>query len=211
MIFRLQLPEKTTRSRFGRRWFVLVFFLSGLVGGLGQETPSTKVYDEFAVKAAFIKNFVLYSDWPETAFDNPDSSFIITVMGKNPFEGKLAAVFKDVTVDRHPVQIRNIQDLAALKPCHLLYCSSMKELPRQLRDGSMSIMTVGETENFLKNGGGFRFSRARATGSAVYGSVHFEVNRDVLRTNRIRTSSKMLRHADAILEDGVLRRKRREP
>jgi hypothetical protein len=40
---------------------------------------------EYRVKAAFLYNFALFTEWPEGTFSDDDSAIVFVVLGEDPF------------------------------------------------------------------------------------------------------------------------------
>lgn len=112
------------------------------------------------VKAVFILNFTRFVAWPPAAFPGPEAPFLIGVLGDDPFGATLdeAVAGERLNGRRYAVvRARNVDDLAG---CQLVYvaASATRRLPevlRRLRDAS--VLTVGETSRFTRQGGAIGF------------------------------------------------------
>jgi hypothetical protein len=178
--------ELVVRSGTGR--------LSTLTAALGllavcpataQEPPKAP---EYRIKAAFLYNFTLYTDWPPDSFPKDDSPIVLAIVGDDPFGGELDKAVRGKTVRGRPIEVHRYAKAGDALPCHLLFLSNehARNLPQFLdRLGEPLPLTVGETEDFTRVGGAIRFF--------VEGNkVRFEVNIDAAARARVKISSKLL-------------------
>ena len=161
-----------------------------------QEAPKAP---EYRIKAAFLYNFMLYTEWPATAFDNPDSPFILTVAGDDPFGNELDSAVRGKTVRGRTIDIRRHDRAADITSCHLLFLttSQAKHLGQVLRRfQDTPLLTVGEAEDFTRDGGVIRLF-------VVENKVQFEVNTDAAARARVKLSSKLLSLARVVRDPGA--------
>ena len=88
--------------------------LLGAAGARAQPVP------EFELKAAFLYNFALLTEWPVQAFPAPDAPFVLCVFGPNPFGNELARM-EEKSVQGRRISVRTAGSPAAARDCHLLY------------------------------------------------------------------------------------------
>lgn len=147
---------------------------------------------EYELKAAFVFNFAKFVQWPDTALGPEEEALIIGVLGEDPFGGYLDAVVAGNHLKNRPIQIKRFKRLDQLERCHLLYISASESsrLGRVMqRVGKESILTVGETQDFLRVGGIIRLlSRGN--------KVRFEINQEASKKVGLRISSRLLRLAE---------------
>jgi hypothetical protein len=142
---------------------------------------------EYQIKAAFLFNFAKFIDWPSHKFTEPDSPFIIGVVGDDPFGGLLEEAVQDKTINDRTVIVAHIDSLQELRKCHILFvCRSEAE-----RLGSIlsevrgdNVLTVGESDNFISHGGMINFVMEGDT-------VHFQINDGAARHAGLKISSKL--------------------
>ena len=151
-------------------------------------------YQEYDVKAAFLYNFTKFVEWPPDAFESPDSPMAICVFGDDPFGESLDAVVRGETLNGRRLEVRRTRSLQDLRDCHTLFVPGAErerfaEVFSALRDAS--VLTVGEVDGFLPQGGVIRFV-------VDQGRVRFEVNLDAAERSRLKLSSKLLRLARAV-------------
>jgi YfiR/HmsC-like len=125
------------------------FFAAG-VPCLADEPPPL----EYQVRAAFLLNFTKFVQWPAAAFTDPHSPLAICILGEDPFGNTLNEMVKGEGVNGHELVIQRIGHAPAPKSCQVLY------IPRPEKDSrgilaavGSGVLTVGEGEKFLQDGG----------------------------------------------------------
>src|SRR5689334_11078178 len=94
------------------------------------------------IRACFLVNFALYTEWPKDAFAEPNAPFVFGILGKDPFE-KDIDIIKDTPVRGHKLLVKHCSSLKEAAGCHLLYISSSEEkrLPEIFRQlGNSSVL-----------------------------------------------------------------------
>jgi len=142
------------------------------------------------VRSAFLLNFARFVDWPASSFASGDTPFTFCVSGK-ALPDVLETTFRAETVNGRSIQLRRISEAANVKGCHLLYVTG-PQTPAMLRAASGGhVLTVGETADFLKQGGVIRFIE-------IANRVRFEINRGAADRAGLRVSSRLLRLAAVV-------------
>lgn len=229
------------RRRTGVGWAVF-FFLSLLPsGGIAVEpaaalfaagtasqslTESGKTPEEveYQVKAAFIYNFMKFTEWPADKMGNggTDESSVppmqIGIVGENPF-GKAFEPLMDKKIKDRPVKLVFIPGMAAylkkysdkqtaveqywreqgeaIRDCHVLfYCSSEKNwLNEHLQPVlTFPVLTVGETEGFLDSKGMIVFVKEE-------NKVRFEIYLTQVERQGLKISSQLLKLARRVIQE----------
>jgi hypothetical protein len=95
--------------------------------------------------------------------------------------------------------IRPVGNEPEYKGCHILFVSAsekahLPEILNAVRDSA--IVTVGETEQFLAQGGVINFTKKT-------NRIHLEINLDAARRANLKLSSKLLGVADVVLGKSV--------
>jgi len=169
------------------------FVLFAAFPASAQEPPKAP---EYRIKAAFLYNFTLYTEWPPTAFDKPDSPIVLAVLGEDPFGNELDAAVRGKTVHGRAIVVRRYEQAGDVAPCHLLFLagSQAKQLSQiQRRFSNAGPLTVAETEDFTRIGGVIRFFIEE-------NKIRFEVNTDAALRSKLKLSSKLL-HLARIVRD----------
>ena len=148
---------------------------------------------EFDVKAAFLYNFAKFTEWPARAFARSDSPFTFCLVG-DPFGGGMEKAVQSETFNGRPVVVRRVSRGDDVLACHILYVSEPEsgkasEIIEMI--AMAPVLTVGETEDFIKSGGMIRFTENGQR-------VRFEINPDAAEKASLHLSSKLLRLADIV-------------
>ena len=176
--------------------FLLLFLL--LTHGFA-ENHAKSSFSSSAVKAAFLYNFLLFTDWPESAFSGPDETIVIGIFGKDPFGDVFKAV-EGKTVNDKKLVVRRFKEGTppeALRYCHLLFLNpsqqtDMIELIGKLK--GFPVLTVSEQRTFLESGGMVRLF-------VKNNQVKFEVNQITLKLAGMNMRSRLLRLASRVIHD----------
>ncbi|HLH32133.1 MAG TPA: YfiR family protein, partial [Terriglobia bacterium] len=148
---------------------------------------------EDEVKAAFLFNFAKFVDWPMQSFPGSDSPFTICVAG-NAFDGALERIVQGETLDRRPLVVRPVPTGTDVRGCQILYIapSEARRVPDLITAaGNNPVLTVGETGDFIEDGGTIRFVNAG-------GRIHFQINPDAAERASLKVSSRLLRLAEVV-------------
>ena len=175
--------------------------------------PAAIRANENDIKAAFLYNFVLFTDWPEGKVAEPNT-ITIGLLGEHPF-GDAFDPIKDKTVKNQQLIIKNLgrfrksfpsddagklefaNYIEQLRKCHVLFiCDSEHENYKAILDAvkGYGVLTVGETEDFLDINGIITFVPGTE-------KIVFEVNQKVCEHEGLKISSKVLRLARKVITD----------
>jgi hypothetical protein len=143
---------------------------------------------EYQVKAAWLLNFVRYSDWPASAFVDARSPYVVGVAGRDPFGKDLEKAFEGKMVKGRTFLLKRVSNEQEMRACHLLFVSSSER--RRSRDlleriVGAPVLTVGESPEFLDQGGIINFLLKD-------GSVRFEINLEPARIARLKLDANLL-------------------
>ena len=149
---------------------------------------------EYQVKAAFIYNFAKFVEWPAEAFADRNAPLRVCVLGENPFGPELMRVVNGKKIGGHDVVVSSFVEPQLARGCHVLFVSASErgqiaQLLEALRGSS--VLTVGETGDFVRRGGIIRFVLDE-------GKVRFEVNLAAGEKARLKISSKLLTLARSV-------------
>jgi hypothetical protein len=163
---------------------------------------SSKTYPEHEVKAAFLYNFMKFTDWPEEKVADANETVTIFVVGDYP-ECKTFRDIQEKSSENNPVQVQifksyeQVKDPNILKSCYVLFiCKSEKkhlaEILSLVKDSP--VLTVGEEEGFLEKGGIINFVEYRE-------KLRFEVNIPAASEAGLKLRSKLLKLAKHVITD----------
>jgi hypothetical protein len=152
---------------------------------------------EYDVKAAFLLNFVRFVQWPAASFPEPGAPVCICVLRQNPFGDTLDRLVEGESVSGRPVSVRRIWTPDEAPACHVLF------VPQSvlLEDGDAAVpadpglLTVGESDAFLRRGGVIAFYTEA-------GRIRFAVNQDSAERSKLRFSARLLRVARLVRDGG---------
>lgn len=150
-----------------------------------EDTYAQDVSSEYKVKAAFILNFARFTEWPEASIQSRNT-FIIGIVGNNPFGGFLHELVRNESIRNLPIEVREF-DISEDIDAHLLFVGNNVNLSRFPFE-TRSILTVSEIPEFTRRGGMIRLYTEE-------GRVRFEVNLEASRKAGITLSSRLLRLA----------------
>jgi len=155
-----------------------------LVSPLGAQ--GTREYDP---KAVFLFNFATFVEWPDEPAPVEGDSFVIGILGDDPFGPVLEQVIAGEAVKGMPLVVRRFQSIEEAKQARILYISvpaaRLPEVVAGLR--GLPILTVSDNPQFLAAGGIVGFS----TGARV----ELHINAEAARRAKLTISSKLLRVA----------------
>jgi hypothetical protein len=158
----------------------------------GSPLQTATFSNEYALKSVFLYNFCHFIDWPEAAFGSPQEPLIIGIVGPDPFGSLLKEAVEGEKYHNRPIQIEQYRGPGDIRHCHLLFVSQTESgrLDQILAKVSgQPVVTVGETDDFLRRGGMIALTAER-------NRVRLRMNPSPLRDARLAVSSKLLRVAD---------------
>ena len=177
---------------------VLAVLVALLLGVPFAGVRPARAQSEDQIKAAFLFNFARYVEWPEDAFDRGDAPVRICALGASGFGEVLAEVISGKKIGPRPVEVRRLLDLSEATGCHVLFIGrtfvrSHEDAIGALRD--RPIFTVSDRDGFAAAGGTANFYRAD-------NRVRFEINPQAARNARLKVSSRLLRLAKVVNQEG---------
>jgi hypothetical protein len=144
---------------------------------------------EYQVKAAFLLNFTRFAEWPPA--DNSDSSISICILGDDPFGSVLDQIVAGETLDGRKIVARRIHRPVPAS-CQVVYITrSEKDVSALLATVPAGVLTVGEGNAFLRDGGMIAFVIDDRR-------VRFDINQSAAMKAGIRLSSKLLNVARTV-------------
>jgi hypothetical protein len=134
-------------------WRVLSLWLCSSSLALPQTSPRPAA-PEYQVKAAFLLNFTKFIEWPASAFEAAASPIAICLFGEDPFGPSLDQVVEGEVVNGRKVVVQRIRRPPPPKSCQVLFVdSSEKDTQKTLSSLGPGVLTVGEGQGFLRDGG----------------------------------------------------------
>jgi len=167
-----------------------------LVSLLGQHRLYSQAVSEYEVKAAYLFNFVKFVEWPSGTFGNDSEPIRMCILNDAPFGLQLTETVRNKTIKNRPIAVVPVKTGEESRACQVLFIS----LPQSRQASHLiavlqgtSTLTVGETRDFLEEGGIINFVLRE-------NQVHFQVNHKAAMQARLRVSSKLLSLANQVIE-----------
>jgi hypothetical protein len=190
----LDLPSgRICRQKFVVLWIVLL--LSGLSPDAGAQTFP----EEYQVKAAFLFRFAQFVDWPANVLNTGDSSLKLCIFEDEPRRQEFQSTIEGKSIGSRVIHVRQINQSKEIRSCNILFLSR-DEAQRQtailksLR--GMPVLTVGETDNFLSDGGMIRFHLEAD-------KIRFDINLDGAESSHLKISSRLLLLATSVTQSST--------
>jgi hypothetical protein len=150
---------------------------------------------EYQVKAAYLYGFGRFVEWPANAPVARDASFVVCVLGDDPFGMLLDQAAEGGLVKNKPVTVRRISRPEEGGDCDTLFVSA-SERPRLARIlavlGRQPVLTVGDSPEFTQRGGMIGFSMEGSR-------VRFTVNLPAAQDAGLMLQSELLRVAATVV------------
>jgi hypothetical protein len=166
-------------------FFAIAYLSSPSV--LGQDIVDSR--KEYNVKAVALYAFGRYVTWPDSAFDKPDSPFVIGVLGENPFGDALTKIAAKKTIGGRPIVVRLLTSPSEYAHCHILFVTqglsreNEANLFRQV--AGKPVLLVGESAGFTERGGIVNFYQNGT-------KIRFELNPDKANETQMSFDAKLL-------------------
>lgn len=157
--------------------------------------PAQKTSDT-RVEAAYIYNFAKFVEWPLYKFPTSASALRFCVLNDFAFQSELSHVTNGKTISGRPLEVLQVRDASQALQCHVLFINAsqerqMEHVLKPLREAS--VLTVGETNGFLDNGGMINF--------LLQGDqVRFQINHKATQEAKLYLSSRLLSLAKRVVE-----------
>jgi hypothetical protein len=171
--------------------------LACLLAGLAALAPSAvaQAPNEYTVKAAFVYNFALYTEWPPEAFRGPETPLNICVLAANQSEDVLKGSLPGRRVKGREVVVRPVDWTSGVSGCHVLFmaASQTRLLDAVLEIiGNQPVLTVCDSAAAAERGCTIGFIVADSR-------VGFDINTTSASKARVVISSRVLALARKLL------------
>ncbi|HZX31658.1 MAG TPA: YfiR family protein [Rhodocyclaceae bacterium] len=129
----------------------LAVVLAGLLPMLAPGAAAD--FNEYHLKAAFLYNFAKFVDWPPAAGE-PEGAFRVCILGDDAFES-VRETLAGKTIKGKAVDVARVERVDAARACQLLFVTApdSARAERGLSILGNQVLTVGETDEFVKSGG----------------------------------------------------------
>ena len=177
-----------------RRLLCFALMATGLLtSGLPAE-PAPEAYSVDAVKAAYLVNFIRFTEWPADSVGETDTPLVIGVAGSRELEDYLWKSTDGKLLHGRKVRILRLVDPSDAIQCHLIYInpspSRAEAVPVSTGEWLQAVkgrpvLTVSLLNNFLKQGGIINFYTEGK-------NLHFEISADAAEAAGLKLSSRLL-------------------
>ena len=158
----------------------------------------TEIDREQRIKAAFLFNFAKFIDWPE---QRHDQGFQVCTIGSDPLNSAIQLI-SGKQLRGEEIIVQQLSEADDISSCRMLYMSKLKASQAAsifYKAQKNGIVTVGDGEQFARNGGVIGFTR-KAIGDTVSGRtrIGFAVNVDAARKSGVKVRSELLKLATIV-------------
>jgi hypothetical protein len=173
-------------------WLMLLVQLSLLPQIYGQ------IAREYDRRAACLYKLAEFVDWPSQAFPTDQTPFVIGVLGTDPFGKSLDEIAQNEVAKNRKLVVERYNNVIQIRSCHILFISPSEEARLDQILSALkgkSILTVGETEDFVRRGGVLRFRTER-------NALRLRINLEAAKAANLTMSSKLLHIAELVSTSG---------
>lgn len=149
---------------------------------------------EYEIKSVLLEKISRFITWPENSnTDDSSSSFVIGVLGKNPFELTLERIFSTYPIQGKQVKIKYYSTLQEIKSCNILFISGserarINEITNYFN--TKPVLLVGDTKGFIESGVHVFFYINKAN------ELRFKINVEAMRRSHLKANSFLLDYAN---------------
>ena len=180
--------EPVTRSH-RRRLLALLTCIALYLGGACEAADESV---EYQVKSAFLLNFTKFVEWPASAFEGAESPIAICILGEDPFGATLDQIVAGESVSNRKITVSRIKRVPAPKACQVVFVGNPeKEAANLLTSLDAGVLTVGEGESFIREGGMIAFVIENRR-------VRFSANQAAAESAGLKISSRLLNVARSV-------------
>ncbi len=168
-------------------FFIAIAFLVLLIAVVDAAHAQIQT-EEYRVKAAFLFHFAQLVDWPPEALGDEKNPLTLCTVGKDPFHGDLEATVEGKSIGTHALRVRHFKEAREIQGCQVLFVSGSERSDVPVLIAGLkndAVLTVGETNDFVKQGGMIGFS-------VESNKVRFEINMEAAERAKLKISSRLL-------------------
>jgi uncharacterized protein DUF4154 len=147
--------------------------------------------ENYDVKASYLLNLLHFTDWPDAAFDSPESAIRVCIAAPDPFGSGLKRALRGDRVGTRAIVLAHPASPADVRHCHVLFVPAQAKLSENVwlkAVGAAPVLTVGETSRFETDGGIVTFVDDN-------GQVRLDINRTVAERAKVQLSARLLETA----------------
>jgi hypothetical protein len=181
--------------------YILIIFLHTSSSNALADATSVDPNLEYKVKAAFLLNFILYTEWPPNALPSSKATVVICILGKDPF-GEILG--QTIVEKKHSVRNFEVRKPTlgsqSFGDCNVVFISRTENKnEEQEKDIVLSflkskpILTIGDSNREKSNDTIINFA-------SVENTIQFEINLKIAEKAGIKLSSRIIPLAKKITE-----------
>jgi hypothetical protein len=174
----------------------IVLLLCAILIGSGAAKPAAAqgTPEEYQVKAAFLLHFAQLVEWPAGALNGSDQSVNLCIFDDEPRRKELQNTIDGKLVGTRVLHVLLLNSSQAAQGCNMLFLSRGEDrrqtaILRGLR--GQPVLTVGESDNFLSDGGMIHFHLAGD-------KIRFDINETSADASHLKISSRLLLLATSV-------------
>jgi len=163
---------------------------------VGAPSAEAQPVSETQVKAAYLFSFAKFVKWPAETLPATTGPIRLCILNDVSFQVQLDLIVRNKSIDGHPILVILVQNAEQSRSCQELFISSAaKQNPRPIIESlrGTTVLTVGETEGFVEEGGIINFILQDDR-------VHFQVNQKAANQAGIKMSSQLLSLARLVIK-----------
>lgn len=157
-----------------------------LLSWISIAAPNASAEVENSVKAAFVFNFLRFTEWPAQRLASPDAALTLCVWSGSAQLSDSLRSLAGRKVDQHVLSVSDIDRIEDLQRCHALFVpeAAQRKLPAGLlrRAESHDVLTMGDAEGFTAGGGMMGLVPEDAR-------LRFEINDKAVKRSALKLSS----------------------
>lgn len=151
--------------------------------------------NEAELKAAFLYNFIKFTEWPADEMANKSEPFVIGVLGKDPFGATLDKTVEGESIHQKPIVIRRFSRMdESVGKSQVLFISASEEnnlaAILSLLDRH-AVLTISEIENFAQRGGVIKLKKES-------NKIVFDINVDAAKRAGLAMHAQLLKLAKIV-------------
>jgi hypothetical protein len=201
-LIRTDRKERTTEPPAGRVRFVRAFATLVLVLAAGApvcDLHAQAAPEEYQIKAAFLFHFAQLVEWPGNAANGQGRSLILCLYNNKPQAGEILSTLEGKNTGDRILHVHVLDHADNLQGCDIVFFTRndariQAAALRALR--GRAVLTVGETDSFLSDGGMIRFHLEQD-------KIRFDIDLAAANNAQLKISSRLLMLATAVIRGGI--------
>ena len=180
-------------ARVSARIFVFLCLIPFFCGAL-KPAYCQATAEEYQIKAAFLYHFAQFVEWPGSTLNGKDLSVNLCIFDNDPHLLEVRNSIEGKPIGSRVFHVRQLSQGQEIQGCQMLFLS--RDVARRQSATLKSlhgapVLTVGETSNFLTDGGMIRFHTED-------NKIRFDINLGAADLSRLKISSRLLLLATSV-------------